>query len=97
LQIGVRFFTVLREVTQKKEETLEFQENEKVNVENVLDKLSKKYGTPFTEYVYEKDSQEVRGFLQFFINGKSTSALSGKRSELKNGDILAIVPPVGGG
>ncbi len=66
-------------------------------MENVLDELSRKYGAPFTEYVYDRKTQEVKGFLQFFINGKSASALKGKGSELRNGDVLAIVPPVGGG
>jgi sulfur-carrier protein len=97
LQIGVRFFTVLREITQKKEETLEFPEGEKVTVENVLCLLSNKYGMPFKEYVYDIKTQEVKAFLQFFINGQSASAMKGKGSELKNGDVLAIVPPVGGG
>ena len=68
-----------------------------MTVENVLDKLSKEYGTPFTEYVYDTKTLEVKGFLQFFINGNSVSALKGNGSELRNGDVLAIVPPVGGG
>ncbi len=97
MQIGVRFFTILREITNKKEETLEFPENQKVTVENVLEKLSKEYGKLFTEYVYDTKTEEVKAFLQFFINGQSTSALKGKSSELKNADVLAIVPPVGGG
>jgi sulfur-carrier protein len=97
LQVAVRFFTILREVTSKKEETLEFSENEKVTVKRVLDKLSTKYGSPFSEYVYDEKTREVKGFLQFFINGKSASAMKGKSSDLKEGDVLAIVPPVGGG
>jgi molybdopterin synthase sulfur carrier subunit len=76
---------------------LEFPESGKVTLENVLDKLSEKYGSPFTEYVYDRNTLEVKEFLQFFINGNSASALKGKGSELKNGDVLAIVPPVGGG
>jgi molybdopterin synthase sulfur carrier subunit len=76
---------------------LEFPESGKVTLENVLDKLSEKYGAPFTEYVYDRNTLEVKEFLQFFINGNSASALKGKGSELKNGDVLAIVPPVGGG
>jgi molybdopterin converting factor small subunit len=76
---------------------LEFPDHEKVTLENVLDKLSKKYGTPFTEYVYDGKTKEVKTFLQFFVNGQSASALKGKSSELRNSDVIAIVPPVGGG
>jgi sulfur-carrier protein len=97
LQIVVRFFTILREVTGKKEEIIELLDNEEATVNSVLSKLSMKYGTPFVEYVYETKAHHVKGFLQFFINGKSVSALKGLGSELKNGDVLAIVPPVGGG
>jgi molybdopterin synthase sulfur carrier subunit len=97
LQIVVRFFTILREVTGKKEEIIEVLDNEEATVNSVLSKLSVEYGTPFVEYVYEAKAHYVKGFLQFFINGKSVSALKGLGSELKNGDVLAIVPPVGGG
>jgi sulfur-carrier protein len=97
LQISVRFFTVLREATGKKEEALQFYEGEKVTVDTVLKTLSNQHGKLFTEYVFDTQTGAVKGFLQFFINGQSTSALKGVDSELRDGDVLAIVPPVGGG
>ena len=97
MQISVRFFTVLREVTGKKEETLQFPDGPQVTVEAVLKFLANRYGKSFTEYVFDTESGKVKGFLQFFINGQSTSALNGLRSELHEGDVLAVVPPVGGG
>jgi MoaD family protein len=97
LKISVRFFTILREVAGKKEETLQFAEGEKVTVDAVLKALSNCYGKPFAEYVYDQQTGEVKGFLQFFINGQSTSALNGLESAFQDGDVFAIVPPVGGG
>ena len=97
MQVSVRFFTSLREVTNKKEETLKFPEGEKVTVEVVLKTLAQRYGKPFVEYVYDAKTGEVRGFLQFLINGKSATTLNGLETELKDGDVLAILPPVGGG
>jgi molybdopterin synthase sulfur carrier subunit len=97
LQVSVRFFTSLREVTNKKEETLKFPEGEKVTVEVVLKTLTQRYGKPFVEYVYDRNTGEVRSFLQFLINGKSATTLNGLQTELEDGDVLAILPPVGGG
>ena len=53
--------------------------------------------TPFTEYVYNGKTGQPKNFLQFLINGISTSTLNGLETELKDGDVLAILPPVGGG
>ena len=96
-QVSIRFFTVLREVTTKKEETLQFDKGEKVTVTTVLKTLSDQYGKPFAEYVYDPQTGTVKGFLQFYINGQSLSGLNGLETQLRDGDVLAIVPPVGGG
>jgi MoaD family protein len=97
LQVSVRFFTSLREIADKKEETLKFPEGEKVTLDKVLKILAQRYGKRFVEYVYDGKTGEVRGFLQFLINGKSAAPLNGLQTELENGDVLAILPPVGGG
>lgn len=95
MKISVRFFTSLREITGNREETLSFPQGEKVTLDMVLRTLADKHGKDFVEYVYDQKTHEVRGFLQFLINGKS--AASGLRTELDDGDVLAILPPVGGG
>jgi sulfur-carrier protein len=97
LRVSVRFFTSLREIIKTKEETLEFSDDEKATVDKVLAKLSQRYGKDFTDYVYDVKTHEVRGFLQFLVNGKSASILNGLQTELRDGDVLAILPPVGGG
>ena len=97
LRVSVRFFTSLREIVNKKEDTLEFPEGEKVTVDTVLKTLVHRYGKRFVEYVYDGKTGEVRGFLQFLINGKSASTQNGLETELEDGDVLAILPPVGGG
>jgi len=97
LRVTVRFFTSLREIVGKKEQTLEFPNNEPVTVNTVLKKLAKNYGKDFVEYIYDNKSGNVKGFLQFLINGRSVSTLRGLDTELADNDILAIIPPVGGG
>jgi MoaD family protein len=97
LQVSVRFFTSLREIVGKKEEMLEFPESRKVTVETVLETLKQFYGKPFVEYVYDSINGEVCSFLQFLVNGKSVTPVNGLRTEITDGDVLAILPPVGGG
>jgi len=97
VEVKVRFFTNLREIVNKREQTLTFNAGEKVTVDLVLKTLSQKYGKPFIEYVYNGKTGQPKNFLQFLINGTSTSTLNGLETELKNGDALAILPPVGGG
>ena len=95
--IKVLFFTSLREITGKKEETLDLPIMDNIAVITIIDLLSKCYGKPFNEYVYDPKTCNVRGFLQFLINGKSVSTLNGLDTKLVSGDVLAILPPVGGG
>jgi molybdopterin synthase sulfur carrier subunit len=96
VHVSVRFFTTLRELTGKKEEILEFS-REAVTVESVLRHLVKLHGKSLAEYVYDPKTGEVRGFLQFLINGRSITSFGGLKAKLSDGDVLAIIPPVGGG
>jgi molybdopterin synthase sulfur carrier subunit len=97
LRVTVRFFTSLRELTGKRGETLNFRDGEAVTVNKVLKKLAERYGKSFVEYVYDIKTGEVKGFLQFLVNGRSAFTLNGLDTKLANGDVLAIIPPVGGG
>ena len=97
VEVKVRFFTVLREIIGKREEVFSFPDDETVTIETLLTLLSRKYGAAFTDYVYDPQSGQPRGFLQFLVNGASIQPLIGIRTPLNNGDVLAILPPVGGG
>jgi len=97
VRVSVRFFTTLREITGKREETLEFSRGKAVTVESVLRRLTELHGKSLTEYVYDPKTGEVRGFLQFLVNGRNTASFNGMETKLSDGDVLAIIPPVGGG
>lgn len=97
VHVLVRFFTTLREVTGKREEILEFSRGEAATVENVLRRLVELHGKSLAEYVYDPKTGEVRGFLQFLVNGRSITSFGGLKTKLSDGDVLAIIPPVGGG
>ena len=90
----MRFFAALREIVGKKEQTLEFQKDKDITVEKVLKRLTELHGRDFAEYVYDMQTGEVRSYLQLLVNEKSITTL---KTRLKDGDVLAIIPPVGGG
>jgi len=94
VKISVKFFTTLREIVGKKEEFLEF--SKAVNVGAVLKQLSKMHGKDFDEYVFD-ELGDVRGHLQVLVNGQSVTTMRDLKTQLKNGDQVAILPPVGGG
>jgi molybdopterin synthase sulfur carrier subunit len=94
MKVEVRFFTSLREITGKKAEEIQLQSV--ITVEEMLNLLSEKHGEKFREYVYGKEGK-VQNFLSFLVNGRNINVLQGFGTELKPGDIIAIIPPVGGG
>jgi molybdopterin synthase sulfur carrier subunit len=94
VKVTVRFFTTLREITGGKEEQVEFPKP--VSVSAVLTKLSKKHGKDFDDYIFD-ELGDVRGHLQVLVNGRSVTTMNGLRTKLKDGDQVAILPPVGGG
>lgn len=93
----VLFFTSLREITGKKEELIELFDKDKITITFILGILTKRFGKSFREYVYSPKTKKVRGFLQFLVNGRSIPPLNKLQAILKDGDVLAILPPVGGG
>jgi MoaD family protein len=97
MQISVRFFTRLREITGKREETVRFPKDKTIAIRTVLEALSKRYGKDFTEYIYDKKTGEARSYLQFLVNGRGIPPADEMDVKLSDGDVLAIIPPVGGG
>jgi molybdopterin synthase sulfur carrier subunit len=94
MKVEVKFFTSLREITGKKADEIQLQSV--INVEELLNVLSEKYGEKFREYIYNKKGK-VQDFLSFLVNGRNINVMQGFDTELKQGDIIAIIPPVGGG
>ena len=94
MKIKAKFFTILREITGKKVDEIQLQRV--ITVEELLILLSEKYGKEFREYIYNENGK-VQSFLSFILSGKNINVLQGFGTKLKEGDIIAIIPPVGGG
>ena len=95
MKATVKFFTTLREMTGKREEEIEASDP-LLTVKELLNRLSEKYGRKFVDYVYDEEGK-ARSYLQFLVNGRSITTLQGFETRLRDGDKVAIIPPVGGG
>ena len=94
IHVKVKFFTTLREIVGRKEELIALSDS--ITLEALLKQLAKTHGDDFEDYVYDGQGK-VRGYLQLLINGRNLSTNQRKKTTLREGDEVAILPPVGGG
>ncbi len=95
MKIKVRYFTTLRELARTLEEEIEMENG--ATLGDLLEKIVLKYGEAAFNYLYDRKSGAVDPSIQFLINGVSMRNLQGVRTELKDENVVAIVPPIGGG
>jgi len=95
LKIKVRYFTTLRELARTMEEEIEMKNG--ATLVDLLEKIVLKYGETAFNYLYDEKSGAIDPSIQFLVNGVSIRNLQGIRTELKDRNVVAIVPPIGGG
>ena len=93
MKVKVKYFTTLRELAGAPEERIELKEG--AMLADLIKIIASKYGKEAQDYLYTKG--KVDPSIYFLINGKNSRILSGLKTKLKNGDIIAIIPPIGGG
>ncbi|MFW9990533.1 MAG: ubiquitin-like small modifier protein 1 [Candidatus Odinarchaeota archaeon] len=96
--VKVRFFTILREVTGTRE--LDVSLPSPVKVKDVLDHLANKF-PELVPLLFEDGSKTIiKGYYQLVINGRTLREVDDSmmmEHVLEEKDVLAILPPVGGG
>ena len=93
MRIKARFFTRIRELTDKREDEVETGEG--FTLRELLRLLEERYGEEFRSYIKERAG--TQGGIQFLINGRNASFLKGLGTVLKEGDVVALLPPSSGG
>ena len=91
----MKYFTTLRELAGTKEEEIEIRDGS--NLIDLFKKIVLKYGKEAFDYLYVEGTNEVDPSIQFLVNGTSQRNLDGLKTKLVNGDVVAVIPPVGGG
>ena len=96
MRVKVRYFTTLRELAGRAEEELVIKEGS--TLADLIEEVASKYGKEAREYLYHRGKLE-RAYqaVYFLINGKNSKVLSGLKTRLRDGDVVAIIPPIGGG
>ena len=67
------------------------------DVAALLDELVRRFGEKITGQLYESGSKKLRETVNVLVNGHGINLLSGIDTKLKDGDVVAIFPPVSGG
>jgi len=93
IKVKVRYFTTLRELAGVPEEKITLKDE--ATLADLIKTIASKYGKEAQDYLYTKG--KVDPSIYFLINGENSRTLSGLKTKLKNEDIIAIVPPIGGG
>lgn len=71
--------------------------NEKSSVNDLLILLSKKYGDPFKEAVYDPQVLELKPYYMISVNGLLLNQLNGLKTELNDNDQVILMPIISGG
>ncbi|NHI94407.1 MAG: MoaD/ThiS family protein [Candidatus Lokiarchaeota archaeon] len=92
MKIGLKYFARIAELTGKKEEEFTFEND--IFLQDLISFLISKYGDEFKSYLFDENSNEIKSFFKFIINGKLSEYKNVKISD--NSEII-IIPPVSGG
>ena len=93
LGIRVKFFAALWEITGEKEVELD---GTNMTVREVLQKLIERYGETFKKEIMDNDDK-VKDHYVILVNGRNIVFLDGINTKVKDGDLISVFPPVGGG
>jgi release factor glutamine methyltransferase len=94
LKIEIRLFATLRELAGQRVLIEELPEGS--DVLGALRKLCGQFGAEFRKQVFDEHGQPNES-LRILVNGQNIASLQGTGTGLKDGDVVAIFPPVAGG
>ncbi|MGQ9530436.1 MAG: MoaD family protein [Candidatus Bathycorpusculaceae bacterium] len=96
MKVKVEYFGHIKNIIRcGREEEVEVGEDS--SIEDLLVRLSEKYGEPFQKAFYEPKGKDVKTNYIITVNGYLLNQLNGIKTKLKDGDHVALLPIVSGG
>lgn len=92
MRVTVKVFATLRDVLKGKS-VVELTLPEEATVGDLIGELGSKFGVE----VISRESGKLDPTIKILVNGREIIYLSGLGTKLKDGDVIALIPPVGGG
>lgn len=96
MPITVKFFATLRDAAGKREVEVNAQ-SEGMDIQNLMRFLFGKLGEDFERAVLDSETGNVRQYIKIMVNGRDIEHLKGFKTLVKDGDIVQVFPPIGGG
>ena len=94
MKVLVKFLASIRHAT--KEPEISFQIHPGETVEVLIRALKHHYGEEFTEVAGKPFEDEIPK-IRILVNGRDIDFLKGPETELKEGDVVVLFPPIAGG
>lgn len=94
MRVKVKTFSVIRDVLGK--DVVEIDVDNPATVSEVFRVLLRIYGEPFREKIWDPETGEIAPFL-IRLNDEMISSKHDIHQQIKEGDELAIIFPIGGG
>jgi len=92
--VKVRYYAMLSDAAGKREEDIELPEGS--TVLDLVHKLIDRYGQRLRDYVYDEEEQ-LLNYMKFSVNEVNILSLEGFDTLLGDGDLVQVIPPIGGG
>lgn len=91
--LKIVFLSFLKDITGMDKYLKQYEKGMKINT--LMDSLIRDFGEKFKKLMHEND--KLSKFILIGLNGKDIRALEGLNTPLKDGDIICLLPAIGGG